>query len=392
MTDQSPNLHPASPLLDHCPPSLPAACYYDEAVFDREQELIWRRNWLYVGRNNDLPAGTMRRLNVAGQNLILVKDRQGTLTCFYNTCRHRGSELCTVAEKSVKFGLILCPYHFWSYDLSGKLVRTPIVTLTDDFNRDEYGLLSVAVKLWNGCIFICLKKDAPDFAAAPDLGIDALDNWPMESLVTGHAMAKELDCNWKVFWENYNECLHCPGIHPELCDMVPVYGKGIMAPNEDVNWTPEAAQPAHGLKAGARSWTVNGQPCGPEFPDLTDAQRDAGHTFVTLLPNAFIVAHVDYVRIVTVTPLAPEKTELKAEWLFLRETMEAPGFDLANVVDFARTVMLQDGGACEINQRGLRNAAFERGRLMPQEFDVYRFHKWLERHIDYDAAAAGETR
>ena len=121
----------------------------------------------------------------------------------------------------------------------------------------------------------------------------------MRDLVTGHVMVKEIACNWKVFWENYNECLHCPGIHPELCDMVPVYDKGLMAPNEAPDWSPDAQADAGPLKPGARTWTMNGKPCGPEFPDLTDAQRLAGHTFVTLWPTMYVVAHVDYVRAVS---------------------------------------------------------------------------------------------
>jgi Rieske 2Fe-2S family protein len=194
-------------------------------------------------------------------------------------------------------------------------------------------------------------------------------------------MVKELDCNWKIFWENFSECLHCPGIHPELCDMVPLYGQGIMSPTEAIDWTPDTIPPERTLKQGARSWTMNGEACGPEFPDLSDDQRKAGYLFATLLPTMFIVAHVDYVRIVSLTPLGPERTELKAEWLFPAATLNADGFNLANVTQFASIVMLQDGAACEMNQRGLKSAKFENGTLMPQEFEVFKFHEWIRKHL-----------
>ena len=79
---------------------------------------------------------------------------------------------------------------------------------------------------WNGFLFLNLAAEPGELHA--DVGLGTLDNWPMASLVTGHHWETEIACNWKTFWENYSECLHCPGIHPELCDMVPVYGKGIM--------------------------------------------------------------------------------------------------------------------------------------------------------------------
>ncbi|MBL0372204.1 aromatic ring-hydroxylating dioxygenase subunit alpha [Rhizobium sp. KVB221] len=371
----------ASPLLDHCPPTLPAECYFDPDWFACEQKLIWSRQWVYVGRFNDLPEMTMRRISVAGENLILIRDRDDNVTCFHNTCRHRGSELCTAQQKQLSSKLISCPYHQWSYGFDGRLVSTPFISLTDDFRKEDHGLFRVAVKLWNGFLYVCLADDPPDFDAAPDLGPHAFDNWPMARLVTGHVMTKELACNWKIFWENYNECLHCPGIHPELSDMVPIYSRGYMAPNEAPGWTPEANHDQHVLKQGARTWSMNGQTCGPEFEGLTNAERAAGQTFVTLLPTMFVVAHVDYVRTVALRPLGPERTELRAEWLFSPETLAQPDFDLANVVDFATTVMLQDGDACEMNQRGLRSSKYRQGRLMPQEFDVFRFQQWIREQM-----------
>jgi Rieske 2Fe-2S family protein len=270
------------------------------------------------------------------------------------------------------------PYHAWSYDVSGKLARTPFVFQTPDFRKEDRGLFPVRVHQWHAFHFVCLAEAPPAFSGAPDLGAHALDNWPMEELVTGHALRKRIAFNWKVFWEDCNECLHCPGIHPELSDTVPVYGKGYMAANEAPDWK---ADQGTRLKPGARTWTITGKPCSPELRGLTEEVRSRGQTFLMLLPTMYVVAHVDYVRAESLTPIGPEETELRAEWLFPRETMEAPGFDLAEVTGFASTVMQQDGAACETNQRGLRSLAFEAGRLMPQEFDVHNFHQWVRRQL-----------
>ena len=371
----------SSPLLDHCPAALPARLYYDGDNFVQELRTIWSNNWIYVGRVNDIAPLTVRRVTIGGQNLIVVKDAEGQLACFHNTCRHRGAELCSAAETRLKAKLISCPYHQWTYDLSGRLVRTPFVSITGDFKKEDHDLFAVNLTVWNGFVFACLTDQPPAFGVAPDLGEDALNNWPMAELVTGHVLTKEMACNWKVFWENYNECLHCPGIHPELCDMVPVYGHGYMAPNEDPAWTPGQQSASPVLKSGARTWTMNGRACGAEFAGLTAQERSAGHTFVTLMPAMYIVAHVDYVRAVSLRPLGPERTELRAEWLFPEATLKAPGFDLNNVVNFASQVLRQDGEACEINQRGLRSSKFEHGRLMPQEFGVFSFQEWVRRQL-----------
>jgi Rieske 2Fe-2S family protein len=373
--------HPASPLLDHCPETLPAKAYYDPDWFAREQKAIWASEWIYAGRLNELPHMSLRRITVGGQNLILVRDREGTLTAFYNTCRHRGAELCTVDEKPLASRLISCPYHQWSYALDGRLIRTPFASVTPDFRMEEHGLLPVHVKIWNGFVFVCLTETPPDFAAIPDMGEAALDHWPMADLVTGHVMIRQMECNWKIFWENYNECLHCPGIHPELSDMVPIYARGYMAANEAPDWTPERDEAMSPLKPGARTWSMDGGTCGPEFLGLTPAERAQGQLFVTLLPTMFVVAHVDYVRTVSLRPLGAESTELRAEWLFLPETLANPQFNLDKVVDFASLVMEQDADACEMNQRGLKNSPYAHGTLMPQEFDVYRFQQWIRQKL-----------
>lgn len=378
-----------SPLLSHCPPSLASSAYLSQTVFDHEQDRIWRRNWIYAGRLNDLPKANIRRMDIAGQNLILVRDREGNVTCFHNTCRHRGSELCSVDEKPLKSKLIVCPYHQWSFAADGRLVQIPHGTPTADFDKSAHGLFKVHVHVWSGFMFVCLADDPPPFSDSPDLGEHALDNWPMADLVTGHVLTKTIACNWKIFWENYNECLHCPGIHPELSDLVPIYGQGYMSAPEAPDYDP-AHEGKNPLRTGARTWTLDGQVCGPEFPDLTDSQRETGHLFVTLLPTMFVVAHVDYVRVISMRPVGPEQTEICAEWLFAGQTVSSPDFDLDKVVKFATMVLEQDAAACEMNQRGLRSARFDHGTLMPEEFDVFRFHEWVRARTDYAAATREE--
>lgn len=370
--------HPASPLLDHCPPGLPAAAYRSPVWFEHETRAIWRRHWIYAGRLADLAPGTMRPVTIGGAGVILVRTAKGEPRAWHNVCRHRGAEICQSQQRLGR--LITCPYHAFAYAPDdGRLVATGFATPTADFDRAEHGLKPVALRIWAGALFLSLADSPPDFA--PDLGLQALDNWPMDSLVTGHRVTRDLACNWKIFWENYNECLHCPGIHPGLSARVPVYGRGLMAANEAPDWTPEAP-PAPVLEPGAVSWTPDGTACGPEFPDLTEAERRAGATFVTLYPSTYFVAHADHARIVSLTATGPETTRLTAEWLFPAETLARPGFDAAEVAGFALQVIAEDSAAAEMNQRGVRSPAYAHAVLMPQEFDIHRFHRWVIAELD----------
>ena len=363
-----------SPRLQDCPPTLPVRAYTCPNWYDRERKAIWLREWVMAGRVADLPKGGMRSLTVAGAPVLVVRHEDGGVSAFHNACRHRGAELCPIGDRPGG-KLITCPYHAWAYAAQdGRLVSTGHAHPTSDFARDDHGLIPVATHIWRGFLFLSLSADPPPFA--PDLGVDALSNWPMDHLVTGHRHVRDLACNWKVFWENYNECLHCPGIHPELCDMVPVYKRGLMSAGEAEGYVPGDA-PASPLKEGARTWTFGGAPCGPEFPGLTEAERQAGFTFVTMYPTAYIVAHVDYVRAVRLEPTGPATTRLVAEWYFAPETLAQPGFRAQSVAEFAMLVLEQDAEAAEMNQRGFASPSYKRGTLMPEEFDIRRFHQWV---------------
>jgi len=374
--------HPQSPRLESCPEGLPRAAYMDPAWHEREMATVFARQWVMAGRAADFPAGRMRRVTLGAALVIVVRDADGKLAAWHNSCPHRGSELCRAEEEEVG-RLIRCPYHAFAFAAAdGRLVSTGHAVPSADFDRQAHGLKPVSTREWNGFLFLNLSSEPGHIQA--DVGLGTLDNWPMDTLVTCHRWEADVACNWKVFWENYSECLHCPGIHPELCDMVPVYSRGIMGPSEALGWTPE--EPARpNLRSGARTWTVDGAPCGPEFPGLTDAQRQAGYSFVTLWPSAYVVAHVDHVRSVRILPVGTETTRLVAEWHVPADTMAQPGFDAVRLASFARTVLEQDGQAAEMNHRGMRSPAFTAARLMPEDYEIYRFHQWVKAAME-DAA------
>jgi len=364
---------------------LPAEAYFDPRQYERELQRIWYRNWVYVGRSSDVARHrAFRTFELGDQKILLVRDDQGVLQGFHNTCRHRGAALCRESEGTLRAGTIICPYHAWVYNLQGDLLRTSSKAHASGFDVADFPLYKISVKEWNGFIFVALTDSPPAFEKIFDLPLNRLDGWPLKELVVGHVLLKTIKSNWKIFWENYNECLHCPTVHPQLSQLVPIYGRGLLEERDDPQWSAhlEDSDPKFkgGLRSGATTWSLDGK-AGIPFPGLSEEDRKAGHIYMTSLPSVFLVGHVDYVRVVRLLPLGPEQTELRVEYLFSPETLADPAFDMSNVVDFTNLVMTEDAQVCELNQMGLKAGPHVRGVVMPEEYVIRQFHEWLRAEL-----------
>jgi glycine betaine catabolism A len=366
--------------------TLPSAYYFDAAHYQRELSQIWYRNWIYVCRSSDIAsARSFRTCELGQQSVLVVRGEDQVARAFHNTCRHRGAALCRGSEGRFPAAGIICPYHSWRYSLKGALLQTSSWTHGDGFVAAEHALYDLPLTEWNGFVFVALTRQPPPFSACFDLPLERLDDWHMSELVVGHRLSKTIACNWKVFWENYNECLHCPGVHPRLAQLVPIFGRALLERRDDPSWQDHAEDddPKYGggLRQGAQTWSMDGKPAGVPFPHLSEADRKAGHIYLTSVPSVFIVAHVDYVRVVRLLPLGPESTEMTIEFLFLPETLKDPTCDIMNAVQFTNIVMSEDAEICEVNQRGLHALAHERGVLMPEEYAIRQFQDWVRSEL-----------
>jgi Rieske 2Fe-2S family protein len=366
--------------------SLPSHWYYDTAQYARELERVWYRNWIYLCRADSLAdIGSYRTFMLGSQPLLVLQDEAGELRAFYNTCRHRGAMLCSESSGRLLGRGITCPYHAWHYRLSGELARIPNAGRTHYVPLESTSLYALPLRNWRGFLYVNLAAGRSGFADNFNANTDTVANWPLEDLVVGHRLTKRLRCNWKIFWENYNECLHCPNIHPTLSSLVPIYRRGIMEERDDPNWRvyDGSADPEHrgGVRRGAATWSRDGRPLPYQFEGLTDEERRIGYHFVTCLPSHYLVAHVDYVRSARLLPLGPEETEIEVEWLFPRATLADAKADIRGVCDFSAQVLTEDAAVCELNQRGLRSAAHQHGMLMPEEYDLFRLHEWVRAQL-----------
>ena len=369
-------------MLERTYPTLPSPYYFDPDHYSRECESIWGREWLCLAHDSEFPEpGAFRVYPVGGQQVVITRGLDGQLKAFHNTCRHRGSQLCAEPTGTFSHGRVVCPYHGWVYSLDGKLTRTPRRIETSDFNPDDYSLYPVALETWRGFVFINLAASAgPSLADA--LGEEAviLTNWPLEDLMVAHREISHIACNWKIFWENYCECLHCPVVHKDLCELVPLYGKGLTSRKDLPDDDPMKTARSY-LADGKETWSENGQTPLPRFRGLTPEERDAGMTFADFLPGVFVVAHVDYLRSVHILPIGPEQTQLTVNWLLPASTLAAGDVDIDRLTRFARQVVAEDRQVCELNQAGLHCTPHQCGVLLPQEHGVLWFDNWVRERL-----------
>ena len=348
--------------------TLPADHYFDAEHYQRELRAIWQRDWICIGHQSEWrDEGYYRVIEL------------GDLRAFHNTCRHRGSLLCEHNTGRFRNNRITCPYHAWSYSLDGDLTQTPRRIATDDFNPDHYSLYPVAVDTLSGFVFVNLA-DEPDRILADTFGqeMETLSNWPLTGLEVAHEAVHDIQCNWKVFWENFLECYHCPGVHPALSRLVPMYGAGFNALSDVPASTALKRQFERSrLVNGAVTWSADGQTPLPWFEGLTDAERSVGMTFAVMRPGLYVVAHVDYVRAVLVQPRGPEKTRLLVKWLLHGDTLRRGRVDISRLTGFGEQVVMEDARVCELNQQGLHCLRHRTGALVPQEYDIKEFNDWV---------------
>ncbi|MDA9121894.1 aromatic ring-hydroxylating dioxygenase subunit alpha [Paracoccaceae bacterium] len=369
--------------------SLPSNWYYDDKFYKKELSSIWSKNWIYACHSNSLDGPrAYQTIKIGTQSIIVLRDRNGDLRAYYNTCRHRGSALCQEKTGKLKTPVFLCPYHQWSYSLEdGRLIKTSSFENPDNFIKEDYGLFKVKLQEWRGCIFINLDEESEwDIENLFQRSANELKRFPIEDMKVGSVWEKTIKCNWKSFWENFNECLHCPNVHPELSKLVPLFSKRIINSKDLPDWREKASsedpKDKGGLREGAETWSFDGSAQGRIIKTLSSSDIARGQLYASSWPSVFIGGYADHVRIVRILPVGPEELELSVEWLFEENTLNDPSYDIQNVIEFAKLVMMQDGKACEINQLGMHSKAFEHGILMPEEYLLKRFQDWIRVQLD----------
>jgi Rieske 2Fe-2S family protein len=339
--------------------SLERERYRSAENFERERERIFAGRWTCVGREEHLAEpGDFVLVEIAGESLILTRSRDGEIRAFYNVCRHRGTRLC--AETSGRFaGAIQCPYHAWTYGLDGTLLTARNMSDIATFDRSELSLHEAAVARWGGFLFVSLATEPQSFESA----LPALDRrfepWNLSSLRTAHTIAYEIACDWKLIFQNYSECYHCPVIHPQL--------EALSASDSGRNDLHDGAVLGgySTLRMAHTSLTTTGTTSRRPLGSLGGADLERIY-YYTVFPSMLLSLHADYVLVHYVQPLGVARTRVVCAWLAEASTVNE-GIDLSDAVDFWDLTNRQDWAVCERTQLGVSSRAYVPGPYAQSE-------------------------
>ncbi|MBV8688604.1 MAG: aromatic ring-hydroxylating dioxygenase subunit alpha [Candidatus Eremiobacteraeota bacterium] len=348
--------------------TLDAVWYTSPSVFNEERQRIFSRGWIAAGREEQVAnAGDYFLLECAGESLIITRDSSGCLHAFFNVCRHRGTQLCT--EPAGHFRkTIQCPYHAWTYGLDGQLLVARNMDGGDEFNRTNHPLREVRLATFEGFIFVCLDDTAPGFAQIFGPLDGRFTAWQLPQLRGAKRIDYEVAANWKLIFQNYSECYHCPVIHPQLEKLSP----------SDSGWNDFTDGPFLGgysqLRDG-KSLTVSG--ISARRPLGTVSGDELHRTYYyTIFPSLLLSLHPDYAMAHYVRPIAPDRTKIICEWLFAQEEQTRPDFDASDVIEFWDLTNRQDWHVNELTQRGINSRAYTPGPYAPQEGLLHAFDRY----------------
>jgi Rieske 2Fe-2S family protein len=305
--------------------------------------------------------GAFRTVEVAGESLLFVGGRG-----FYNVCRHRGARLLTDREGTTR--RLRCPYHAWGYGFDGSLVNAPHTEELRDFDSGCNGLRDVRTETLGGLVFADASGAAPPLADHVGALAGDLDRYRTPALRRAARIDYDVKANWKAIVENYSECYHCPGVHPEL-NRLSHYRSG-----RDHEGPGAWCGGSMTLTDGVATMATDGG--GPTRPTIAGVDPRKVLYFA-IFPNCLISLHPDYVMLHTLWPRGAGRTEVHCEWFFEPETMACDGFDHRDAVDFWDLVNRQDWHVCALSQLGLGSAGYTPGRYTQAERTVHAFDRMV---------------
>jgi Rieske 2Fe-2S family protein len=358
--------------------TLPQKYFVSAELFDEEQEKIFGQHWVLAGHEKEiaepgdyfvrevLPSPKGFGMTGTGESVIVARDKAGDVRAFYNVCRHRGTRLCE--EASGHAATIQCPYHAWTYGLDGRLVGAPHMDEVRGFDREEYSLYPVKVAVWEGFIFVNLADHAMELEQwlAPLAG--KFSEWNLPNLRSAKRVEYDVKANWKLMFENYAECYHCPGVHPQLQKVSPY--------DSAENDLSEGPFLGGFMKINAgKGLTVSGNACAMKIDHEHPPSQSSGVAgegkdrvfYYSIFPNMLLSLHPEYVMVHQLWPHSPGRTVIVCDWLFHPDAFNRKDFNPDDAIEFWDVTNKQDWHVCELSQQGIASRAYEPGPYSSRE-------------------------
>jgi Rieske 2Fe-2S family protein len=341
--------------------TLPQKYFVSAEVFAEEREKIFSKQWVLVGHESQLGIpGDYTVQDVNRESLIVIRDKDVKIRGFYNVCRHRGTRL--KEDTCGHASTIQCPYHAWTYGLDGRLIGAPHMDEVPGFDKADYSLRPVNVGIWEGFIFVNLvpKRDGSlsiEDWFAPLAG--KFSHWNMSILRPAKRIEYDVRANWKLMFENYSECYHCPGVHPQLQKVSPY--------DSAENDLAEGPFLGGFMKINpGKSLTISGNACAAFVGKIENLQQVF---YYSIFPNMLFSLHPEYVMVHQLWPQSPERTLIVCDWFFHPDAARAGQavYNPDDAIEFWDMTNKQDWHVCELSQQGISSRAYEPGPYSSRE-------------------------
>jgi len=352
--------------------TIPSSWYTHERVFELEKQTVFSHSWQFAARIGQLnKVGDYVTSEIAGEPIVVVRGGDNKLRAFFNVCRHHAAAV--MAEREGHANQMRCPYHGWTYSLEGELKGTPDFSGVCDFDRANNGLIPVEIGTWEKWVFVKLEagrvrqQNESSIGLGEFLGIDLIDQCQKLNLGELHWVARRgytLNCNWKVFIDNYLDGgYHVPHLHKGLDSVLEYSNYGI---ENGEHFCLQSSPMAHG-----------------DSDDVNAVRTGQRALYYWLYPNFMMNWYEGMLDTNFVRPLAVDRTEVIFDFYFADVSASALERNLASI-EVSDRIQQEDLDICESVQRGLRSRAYKAGRLsVRREAGEHLFHRLL--HADLRA-------
>jgi Rieske 2Fe-2S family protein len=391
--------------------TMPRELYASDLVYRAEIERIWRRDWLFVGHSCEIrKPGDYLTFNLGDESLIVIRDDDGFVNALWNTCRHRGTVICSEAHGTV--GRLVCPYHQWAYARDGALISCR--GMQDEVDKSELGLLKAQVREVAGMIYVSLSDHPTSFDEAAEVIGEIARPQGLDRAKVAKVVDYDVPANWKLVWENNRECYHCNVNHPQyikanfdhfnaddISERVQSRIDSVVARSQE-KWSTAGLAVSHrrtgmtqfpdaerncwfaanrtALVDGYVSETMDGRQVAPLMGDYPDA--DVGTLRIRTLPNMWHHASCDHAVTTRVLPAGIQRTQVRVTWLVDELAVEGRDYRVEDITPFWQLTSEQDWELCELAQKGVSSSHYTPGPFSTyKEYNVDAFVRWCLQRI-----------
>ena len=381
--------------------SLPRQFYTSEILYKMDIEHYWNHSWIWVGHVSQIPkAGDFFVFDYGYESVIVARDKDKNVNAFLNVCRHRGSRVCI--KKSGNTRVFACPYHAWTYELNGNLRAAR--EMGDDFDKAEYSLKKVNLRIFHGLIFICISNNPPNI----DKGLFKLESlvepFEFENLKIVHSQNYPVSANWKLALENYMECYHCAPAHLEYskshslkdpssanielkkCMLKKSIEVGLSDNELQINSLGSKDEEMdfyfsrYPLFQGYQTGSKSGKKLAPLLGKLKDFDGGTSDMQIGILNN--FLCYSDHVIGYRFIPRSIQLTDIEVIWMVRSDAEEGLDYNLQDLTWLWHCTSQDDERIIGLNQKGVNSDHYVPGPLSNMEWGIKAFHAGYLKQLD----------